>query len=58
MQRLADQQTGKPLIDKDRAVAVVPVQRQQARLAGFELCGLFGQRNMRAVLFACRLEYN
>ena len=34
VQRLADQQAGQQRIDQDRAVAVVPVQGQQAALAG------------------------
>ena len=36
VQRLAEDQPGQPRVDEDRAVAVVPVEREQARLAGRE----------------------
>ena len=43
VQRLADQQAGEQRIDQDRAVAVVPIEGQQAALAGAELLGLAGR---------------
>ena len=39
VQRLADQQSGQQRIDQDRAIAVVPVERQQTAFAGLELLG-------------------
>ena len=34
VERLADEEAGEPRVDQDRAVAVVPVERHEARLAG------------------------
>ena len=50
VQRLADQQAGQQRIDQDRAVAVVPVEGQQAAFAGPELLGLAGEVGVRVAL--------
>ena len=36
VKRLADEQAGEPLVHQDGAVAVVPVQREQAAFAGLQ----------------------
>jgi len=41
VQRLAEEQAGEPLVDEDGAVAIVPVEGEQAALAGL-LAGDFG----------------
>ena len=43
VERLAEQQAGEQLIDEDGAVAVVPIEREQAGLAGLLRGGLVGE---------------
>ena len=43
VQGLADQQAGEQGVDEDRAVAVVPIERDQAAFAGAELFGRHGE---------------
>jgi len=47
---LTNQQAGKQRIDQDCAVAVVPVEGQQAALAGFEFLGFAGKIRVRVAL--------
>ena len=49
VKRLADEQAGQALVDQDGAVAVVPVEGEQAGFAGLELGRLPGQGLVRAL---------
>ncbi len=48
VQRLTEEQSREPLVHEDGAVAVVPIERQQARLAGRQPGGVRRERLMRA----------
>ena len=53
VQRLAEQQAGEAHIDEDGAVAVVPIEREQARRAGFlAFHGLFHRDKLLTHRFA------
>ena len=56
VERLPEQQARQPLVHQHRAVAVVPVQRQQARLARRQLRRRRAERLVRAGLLAERLD--
>ena len=57
VKRLAEQQSGKPLVHQNRAVAVVPVEREQAGFARLQFRRARGQFLVRAGFFR-RVEYN
>ena len=56
VERLAQEQSCEFLIDEDGAIAVVPVEGEQARFAGFEFGGLSGEIFVRAEVLTAGLE--
>ena len=56
VKRLADEQAGKPLVNQNGAVAIVPIQREQTGFARLQFRAAFVQAHVRQAFLPPRLD--